>query len=233
MRPGFVAVVLYNGGRLSSYSSAKLSGLLLDADYLIDLHSSANQGLDYLYYFCDRATSAEFFGLDFAILLDQYDGDAFDEAFIKPWLSLEAIFAGLGRTLRFDIEAWTLELGTGMQLNPNSVAKGLRGIKNYLAQKSVLLGDNAAGNTLPPTMTFTQRSQIKKYYATAGGMIQSRIGPGTSVQRGDKLYQILSFNKKGQLPTVIDVCAETAGLVYDISINQAVSQGEYVLAMYE
>ncbi|NET37095.1 MAG: type II toxin-antitoxin system VapC family toxin [Cyanothece sp. SIO1E1] len=29
MRPGFVAVVLYNGGRLSSYSSAKLSGLLL------------------------------------------------------------------------------------------------------------------------------------------------------------------------------------------------------------
>ncbi|NET34120.1 MAG: transglutaminase domain-containing protein [Cyanothece sp. SIO1E1] len=34
MRPGFVAVVLYNGGRLSSYSSAKLSGLLLLAALL-------------------------------------------------------------------------------------------------------------------------------------------------------------------------------------------------------
>ncbi len=39
--------------------------------------------------------------------------------FIKPWLALEACFQQIGRNI--DIEAWTLELGSGMQMNPNSV----------------------------------------------------------------------------------------------------------------
>ncbi|MHC5833560.1 MAG: succinylglutamate desuccinylase, partial [Nostoc sp.] len=61
--------------------SYKLQNMSLDADYLIDLHSSTNQALDYLYYFRNREESAKYFGLDFGILLDKYDGDAFDEAF--------------------------------------------------------------------------------------------------------------------------------------------------------
>jgi predicted deacylase len=116
----------------------QLQSLCLDADYLIDLHSSNNQGLDYIYYFRNREESAKYFLLDFGILLDKYDGDAFDEAFIKPWLALEDCFSELGREVKFDIEAWTLELGAGMQMNPDSVNKGVAGVKNYLLQKDVL-----------------------------------------------------------------------------------------------
>jgi predicted deacylase len=206
----------------------QLQAISLDADYLIDLHSSNNQGLDYVYYFRDRHESAKYFLLDFAILLDKYDGDAFDEAFIKPWLALEDCFQQLGRKIKFDIEAWTLELGTGMQMNPDSVAKGLAGVKNYLIQKNLL-------PNLPSTqaheMYFAKSSNREKYYAIAGGMIQSRVALGTNVKAGDKLYQILTFNKESQLPTVIDVCAAEDGLVYDVSTNQAVNQGEFVLGL--
>jgi predicted deacylase len=209
----------------------QLQSLSIDADYLIDLHSSSNQGLDYLYYFCRREASAKYFLLDRGILLDDYDGDAFDEAFIKPWLALEDSFKQLGREIRFDIEAWTLELGSGMQMNPDSVEKGVRGVKNYLVQKGILatpgfpLADNAFNE-----MTFTSTSRITKYYAPAGGMIQSRVPLGNSVKAGERLYQILSFNKEA-LPTLIDICAEQAGLVYDVSTNQAVNEGEYVLSI--
>lgn len=206
----------------------QLQSLSLDADYLIDLHSSTNQGLDYVYYFRDREESAKYFLLDFGILLDKYDGDAFDEAFIKPWLALEDCFKQLGREIKFDIEAWTLELGAGMQINADSVAKGVEGVKNYLVQKHVL-------RSLPFTnsheMYFAKSSNRQKYYAIAGGMIQSRVALGTNIQAGEKLYQILSFNKENQLPTVIDVYAAEDGLVYDVATNQAVNQGEFVLGI--
>ncbi|MEA5502684.1 succinylglutamate desuccinylase/aspartoacylase family protein [Halotia wernerae UHCC 0503] len=209
----------------------QLQNLSLDADYLIDLHSSTNQGLDYLYYFQNREESAKYFLLDFGILLDKYDGDAFDEAFIKPWLALESYFQQLGRDIRFDIEAWTLELGAGMQINPDSVAKGVRGIKNYLAQKDVLQIPDWIHHKSSHKMTFAASSKRKKYYAIAGGMIQARVELGSVVQAGDRLYQILSFNKESKLPTVIDIFAEQGGLVYDTSTNQAVNQGEFVLGI--
>lgn len=209
----------------------QLQSLSLDADYLIDLHSSTNQALDYLYYFCNREDSAKYFLLDFGILLDKYDGDAFDEAFIKPWLALEASFQELGREIRFDIEAWTLELGTGMQMNPDSVSKGVRGVKNYLMQKGVLQMPDFSSDTKTHEMSFASSSNRKKYYAIAGGMIQSRIELGSLVKAGERLYQILNFNKESQLPIVIDVCAQDDGLVYDVATNQAVNQGEFVLGI--
>jgi uncharacterized protein len=211
----------------------KLQSLCLDADYLIDLHSSTNQGLNYLYYFPNQEESAKYFLLDFGILLDEYDGDAFDEAFLKPWLALTNCFQQLGRKVKFDLEAWTLELGTGMQINPNSVAKGVQGVKNYLVQKNVL---HLSGWNLPPKhekMKFAASSKRIKYYAIAGGMIQSRVELGATVKAGDLLYQIISFNKETKLPTLIDICAEAPGFVYDVSTNQSVNQGEFVLGMLE
>lgn len=206
----------------------QLQSLSLDADYLIDLHSSSDQGLNYLYYFPQREASAKYFLLDYGILLDDYDGDAFDEAFIKPWLALENSYKQLGREIRFDVEAWTLELGFGMQMHPDSVTKGMQGVKNYLISKKVL---NLPVAAQAQNMAFTLKSNIIKYYAPAGGMIQSRVKLGSLVTTGQRLYQLLSFNKVGKLPTLIDICAEKTGLVYDISTNHAVNEGEYVLAI--
>lgn len=211
----------------------QLQALSLDADYLIDLHTSTNQGLDYLYYFPNQEETAKYFLFDLGILLDKYDGDAFDEAFIKPWLALEACFQQLGRDIKFDIEAWTLELGAGMQMNPDSVNKGVQGIKNYLVQKKVLAISDLPVPSQSANMIFATSSKRKKYYAIAGGMIKSRVELGSTVKMGERLYQILSFNKESKLPTIIDICAEENGFVYDISTNQAVNQGEFVLGVLQ
>jgi predicted deacylase len=164
--------------------------------------------------------------------MNEYDGDAFDEAFLKPWLALEKKLAELGKNIQFDLESWTLECGSGMQMNPESVKRGVLGIKNYLAQKEVL---NIPGFPLAETQNYqvklTIKSQVKKYYASTGGMIQSRVQLGSLVKAGQMLYQLLVFNKEGDLPKVIDICAETDGLVFDVSTNHAVNEGEYVLSI--
>ncbi|RZM76685.1 succinylglutamate desuccinylase/aspartoacylase family protein [Leptolyngbya iicbica] len=206
----------------------RLQQQALAADLLIDLHSSSNQGLVYAYYFRDRTASIPYFDLDFAILLDQFDGNAFDEAFINPWLALEQAFAELGRSLRFDIEAWTLELGTGMKNDPQAIARGVNGILNYLRQQQVL---QDGGGIVPRSVPLTRASQLKKYYATAGGFVQNRVALGTWVQSGDVLYELLCLNKTGQYPQVLTVQAQQSGLVYDLSTCEGVSEGEYVLAV--
>lgn len=210
----------------------QMQSLCLDADYVIDLHSSTNQGLDFLYYFRSREESAKAFLLDYGLLMNKYDGDAFDEAFLKPWLALEKCLMELGKPTIFDVESWTLELGSGMKMNPESVAKGVRGVKNYLTSKELL---NIDGFPLPETAKYqinlTPKDKIKRYYSPAGGMIQSRVELGSFVKAEELIYQVLCFNKLGDLPTIVDVCAEADGLVFDVSTNYCVSQGDYVLGI--
>jgi predicted deacylase len=220
------------GAPLSEHYRFHLQSLCLDADYLIDVHSTSNQGLDYLYYFAGRAESAKLFGLEYGILLDRYDGDAFDEAFMKPWLALEQCFAKLGRSLQFDREAWTLELGTGMQMKPASVQKGVVGIQNYLVQKKMVQAVEMPPTLSKPQMHFASTSQIQKYYSPFGGMVSPRVALGDAVQQGQVLYHLLSFNKQALPPTRVEVVAQQNGIVYDLASNQAVNMGEYVLATF-
>ncbi|MEB3280513.1 MAG: succinylglutamate desuccinylase/aspartoacylase family protein [Lyngbya sp.] len=218
----------------SEYYRTILQSLCLDADYVIDLHSSTNQAIDYLYCFHSREESAKAFLLDYGILMNDYDGDAFDEAFLKPWLALEKHLSERGKTVQFDIESWTLELGSGMKMNPESVEKGIRGIKNYLACKNLLKID---GFPFPETanhsLKLTLKSQTKKYYAPRGGMIQNRVELGNLVKTGETLYEILSFNKTENLPEIVEVKAEASGIIFDVSTNHTVNQCDYVLSMME
>ena len=223
---------LSSGLPLNERYRYQLQSLCLDADYVIDIHSSSNQAIDYLYGFESREESAKAFLLDYGILMNEYDGDAFDEAFMKPWLALEKQFEKLGKEIKFDIDSWTLEFGSGMQMNPESVKKGVLGIKNYLAQKELLkIPDFPGAHTAAHKINFTIKSQITKYYAPAGGMIQSRVQLGSSIKAGQLLYQLLSFNKNGELPLLTDVYAEEDGVIFDVSTNHAVNESEYVLSM--
>lgn len=209
---------------LSRQYRYQLQSLCLDADYVIDIHSSSNQAIDYTFGFRERIDSVKYLLLEYGILMDQYDGDAFDEAFLKPWLALEQELANLGQKTQFDLEAWTLELGGGMVMNPDSIAKGFTGIKNYLTYKQMLPG---VVNTIETTLVSKQK--INSYYAPTGGMVQSRLPLATRVKSGEQIYQLLSFNKQGTAPELVNIHAETSGIVFDISTNQCVNQGEYVM----
>ena len=207
---------------------SQLQSLCLDADYLIDIHSLSNQGLDFLFCFQGREKSASYFLLEHGISLQEYKGYTFDEAFLKPWLALEKKLAELGKDVQFDLESWTLELGAGMRMEPHSVHTGVAGIKNYLAYKQVLY---SADSPTSKTIKLSQKDDFKNYYAPTGGMIRSRLPLGTNIHQGDLLYQILSFNKQKKLPEIVNVCAEEDGLIFGTSTNECVNQGEYVLEL--
>ncbi|NBD32350.1 MAG: succinylglutamate desuccinylase [Cyanobacteria bacterium] len=211
-----------------------LQSLCLDANFVIDIHSSSNQGIDYLFTFPGQEKATATFLLEVGIRVDEPGGYTFDEAFIKPWLILEQAFQALGREIRFDVAAWTLELGSGMKVQPESVEKGVRGIKNYLVSQGIVQSQEFSETaTLAQPVEFVQKEQIKKYYAPTGGIIQNCADLQTVVEKGDMIYQVLELNKQGDPPKTITVTAEQAGFVFDIATNQGVNEGEYVLTILE
>lgn len=208
--------------------AAQLQSLCVDANYVIDLHSSSNWGVDHLYCFASRKSSAAYFGFDYGILMHECQGVSFDEAFLVPWLELEQQLATLGKSIQFDLESWTIELGSGMQAEPQSVARAVAGIQNYLAAKE-MIATKAIKSHSP---ILVPKDRIHKYYASTGGMIYNRVELNTPVQKGQKLYQICRFPNQ-QLPQTLTVTAQTDGIVFDLSSNCAVNQGEYVLTILQ
>ncbi|MDR9405124.1 MAG: succinylglutamate desuccinylase/aspartoacylase family protein, partial [Halothece sp. Uz-M2-17] len=206
-----------------------LQSLCLDANHVIDIHSSSNQGIDYLFTFPGQEEATKNFLLDVGIQVEEPSGYTFDEAFIKPWLVLQETFRELGREIKFDVASWTLELGSGMRAEPQSVEKGVRGIKNYLVSQGIINSpDFPLKETVNHTVAFVQKEQIQKYYAPTGGIIQNCVDLKAVVQKGDVIYQILELNKQGDPLEVVSITAQQSGFIFDIGINQGVNEGEYV-----
>ena len=207
----------------------QLHSLSLDANYVIDIHSSSVLAIDYLYCFDRRYQSADSFLFDYAILMNQYDGYAFDEAFLNPWLALEKKFVQAGRNITFDVESWTLELGSGMQVNEKSVSKGVAGIINYLSGKNII----HKPFLLPKKQTkLIPKNTLQNYYAPQGGIIRHRLSAGTKINQGDILYELLSFSKNSNQPKVTSIRSVDQGIIYDVSVNDTVNQGEYILGIF-
>ena len=121
-----------------------------------------------------------------------------------------------------------------MEMNPGSVAKGVMGVKNYLANKGLLKIDGLpSAETEKHRILVMSKDQMKKYYAPVGGMVKSRVELGSVVKKEQRIYEVLCFNKDGKLPKVVDVCAEGDGFVLGVSINYGVSEGDYVLEILE
>ena len=211
-----------------------LQSLCLDAKIVIDIHSSSNQGIDYLFTFSGQEEITQTFLLDFGIRVDQPQGYTFDEAFIKPWLSLKKVFGNLGRNLELGLESWTLELGNGMSAQVESVEKGVQGIKNYLASRGVVkVSDFPITQTEKTPLQLVTKNQLKEYYAPTGGIVQNCVPLRTEVVAGETIYEVLELNKKGDKPEIVTVKAEASGLVFDRATNEAVNEGEYVLTVLE
>ncbi|MFM1843011.1 MAG: hypothetical protein RLZZ490_1749 [Cyanobacteriota bacterium] len=206
-----------------------LQSLCLDADYVLDLHSSSNQSLPYVYCFASRENSGSWLGFDYGILMTTYDGDAFDEAFMKPWLGLEQEFSRQGRSLQFDVEAYTLELGSGMTLETPMGEQAMKGIINFWAAKGLLSLPNY--EIFSHATQYGDRRQMVLYYAPSGGFVRRRVDLKQPVQQGDILYELLQF--QDGFPTKLIVTAESKGMVFDVGINQSVNQGEYVLSLWK
>ena len=214
---------LSHGEKLASI----LQGLSYDADYLIDLHT-AGEAIYHIFTFESCVPSAMYFDIHHLPLLDDTFSGVLDEAFLQPWMRLVKVFAEAGREIAFDdfdLEAFTLELGSADSINRQDMHTDAGRIINYLRHKGVLDGEV----TQPHGGFFTcGHKDYRRYRAPTGGLVLWHVAPGDTVKAGDTLAVILrayaaQTDDSGEVE--IPVKAVKDGLVINRAESQVVHEG--------
>jgi len=169
-----------------------LLSLAIDADAVLDLHSDG-QGLLHLYTTPATWPQAELLarciGAHVALLAERSGGDPFDEACAMVWPQLAERF-GPAHPLPPSCMAATIELRGEQDVSHALAAQDAAGIVRFLVALGVVIDPHAG--PLPPLLCEpTPLSGSIPLVAPHGGMVVFRCEPGTTVQRGDPIVDII------------------------------------------
>ena len=57
------------------------------------------------------------------------------------------------------------------------------------------------------------------------------VDEGVFVKKGQPLYELLCFTKDQHFPSMTTISSQDSGLVFDVSLNESVNEGEYILSI--
>ncbi len=177
---------------LAEQLNLRLQQLASDADIVLDLHTGP-VATRHIYIPEYAKQAAHQFSFPYCIFIPNSFAGALDEASFCPWwtlaLTLEQRF---DRKVKFEVEAFTLELGSQETLNFNQGKKDAQNILGYLAAKGVL----NATQFMPQSLTRygVELENYKILYTDFGGMVDYQAKLGKLVKKGQTMAKILNID---------------------------------------
>lgn len=205
-----------------------LQSLAVKADGVLDLHTGPT-ATRYIYaaeYEEDVAKYLLFKNI--LVIPDEFDG-AMDEASFMPWIHLKRKMKELGRDIKCDVEAFTLEFGSEETFCMDNAQKDVESILNYMRYKNML-------NEEPKEVDKSYYAKLENYqtiYSPNGGLVDYRVKPGDHFNKGDILANIYQLNELDPTDpiasTQIPVKALENGIVINRCPSSAVHEGMELL----
>lgn len=214
------------GARFGLKLAFTIQDLVVDADYLIDLHTAGKAAL-HVFTFEELLPHLPYFGIRNVIqLADDFDG-VLDEAFLLPYVRLQKAFRKAGREIpfgQFDKEAYTLELGSADTISQTAMETDAERVMNYLRYKGILEGQ---GQPAPGPYYVSEQRHYQRYNAPTGGLVLWHKNFGDWVEAGETLCTILcAYNRDVDSDNVeVPIIATHRGIVNNLSESQVVHEG--------
>lgn len=164
----------------------------LNADIVIDLHNGP-VSTRHIYIPEYAKTAAHQFSMPHCIFIPNQFAGALDEASFCPWWTLQTTLEQrFSRPINFNIEAFTLEMGSQEVISFSEGEEDAKGILAYLAAKGVL----SATAYLPADMDRygVQLANYKSLFASRGGIVEYCVKPGQHVTQGQVIAQVLNID---------------------------------------
>jgi predicted deacylase len=219
MRDSYEGYGMRHGLKLAYF----IQEMAVQADYLIDLHT-AGEALYHHFTFAECLESAKYFGISYIIQLDDSFSGVLDESFLQPWLRLQQAFADAGRSIQFDKEAFTPELGSADTLFAENIASDAERILNYLRYKGVIPGE-----AVVPDMPFyvCPADDYKRYYAPTGGLVLWHKKLGDTIEKGEVIASVLQVTEPSSTESAVEVpiIAHSSGVINNRNESQVVHEG--------
>ncbi len=178
---------------LAQQLNLKLQQLAVNADYVLDLHNGP-VSTRHIYVPEYAKDSARLFNIPHNIFIPNVFAGALDEATFCPWWRLhDSVKQHLGRDIQFNVEAFTLEMGSQEVINFDEGRVDAISILSYLNQKGVLLNSDFSPAEMVRLGVYLK--DYKTLYTDFGGMVEYIAKPGQKVKKGEALAQVLNIDE--------------------------------------
>lgn len=159
---------------------------------MLDLHNGPVSSR-HIYIPDYLAQQAVQFSMPHTILIPNQFAGALDEASFCPWWTLsDHLGERFGRDYEFNVEAYTLEMGSQEIIDFKDGEKDACSILAYLQHK-----DAIATNTYQPQKMKRLGVYLKDYktlFTDFGGMVEYSAQPGQLIKKGETLAKVLNID---------------------------------------
>ena len=177
---------------LAQQLNLKLQQMAVNADFVLDLHNGP-VSTRHVYIPEYAKDSAKLFNIPHCIFIPNVFAGALDEATFCPWWTLqESIKSNLAREVSFNVEAFTLEMGSQEVIDFNEGNIDATSILSYLNAKGVLHECDIKPKEMQRLGVYLK--DYKTLFTNWGGMVEYMAKPGQTVKKGEPLAQILNID---------------------------------------
>jgi|GEM_PF-3495889 len=223
-----------------NFSSSELLGFELEklafgADTILDLHTNSGIGAFYAYFFEWQQESLPYLGVECGCKMLDSESKAFDECNGQGLAALWRIFMDdrdlhdLCPNFVPKIESWTVELGSGNNVNRQDAQFYADRIMNYLCHRGFVTGTPQKLSHqiyIPRDKLNSLNIADTKYSAPCSGFFYPSVEPGAVIEAGDEIGKIVSLS---QLKQYANRCEFPEKLYESLSVSLYAHKKAFVL----
>ncbi|MGJ8681578.1 peptidase M14 [Paraglaciecola sp.] len=182
-----------------------LQQLAFDADYVLDLHNGP-VSTRHIYVPEYAQESASLFNIPHVILMPKVFSGALDEATFCPWWILkELLNQQFSKMIDFEVEAFTLEMGSQEVISFSEGEFDATSIMTFLTAKKVLKSEKLVPINMPRKAV--KLKNYKVLYSKQGGIVEYMLKPGEFAAKGDVLARVLNVDNLDTNEATTDILA--------------------------
>lgn len=182
------------GTGLAQQLNLKLQRFAFDADIVLDLHNGP-VSTRHIYVPEYARDSSVYFNIPHVILIPNVFDGALDEATFCPWWTLQTALASRfpQRDWQFDIEAFTMEMGSQEVIDFAAGEDDAQSILSYLSYKQCFTSSVAQPLAMQRYGTYLKDYRI--LYSQQGGIVEYCAKPGDIIKRNALLAKVLNVDE--------------------------------------
>lgn len=182
------------GVGLAQQLNLKLQRFAFDADIVLDLHNGP-VSTRHIYVPKYAQASASYFNIPHVILIPNDFAGALDEATFCPWWHLRDRLQERfpAKDWDFNVEAFTVEMGSQEVIEFGAGEYDAKGILSYLSYKECFQETQATPDAI--TRYAVELENYKIMYSRMGGIVEYIAQPGQLINAGAPLAKVLNVDE--------------------------------------
>ncbi len=190
---------------LAQRLNLKLQQLAFDADYVLDLHNGP-VSCRHIYVPEYAQASAKLFNIPHVIFMPNTFAGALDEATFCPWWTLTELVANKRQQpVNFNVEAFTLEMGSQEVISFAESKVDAHSILCFLSAKQSVLSEDFVAKNMQRLAV--KLANYKTLYTQQGGIVEYIAKPGQHIKQGEPLAKVLNVDDLDTLEATFDILA--------------------------